>query len=148
MVPASDGGDDLVGIGGPHEGLGVIVGLFEEAVDSGLEINDRAEDPAFEATSGQLGEEALDGIEPGGRGRGEVEDEPRMPAEPGAHLGVLVGRIIVEDNVDDLAGRDVDFDGIEKADELLMAVRCMQRPMILPSSRLSAANKVVVPCRL
>ena len=41
--------------------------------------------------AGQLGEVALDGIEPGGRGRREVEDEALMPVEPSADLGMLVG---------------------------------------------------------
>jgi hypothetical protein len=40
--------------------------LLEEAVDGGLEIDDRTEDAAFEAALGQFGEEALDRIEPGG----------------------------------------------------------------------------------
>jgi len=62
LVPASDGGDDFVGIGGPHEGLGVVIGFLKEPVDGGLEINDRPENPAFEAAPGQLGEEALDGL--------------------------------------------------------------------------------------
>jgi len=70
LVPASDGGDDLIGIGGPYEGFGVIVGFPEEAVDGGLEIDDRAKHAASEAALGQLGEEALDGVEPGGRGWG------------------------------------------------------------------------------
>ena len=63
-MPTLDSGDDFVGIGGPDEGLWVIVGFPQEAVDGGLEFDDRAEDAAFEAASGQLGEEALDGIEP------------------------------------------------------------------------------------
>jgi len=49
---AFDGSDDFVGIGGPHEGLGVIVGFLREAVDGCLEIDDRAEDPAFEVSVG------------------------------------------------------------------------------------------------
>ena len=94
MVPTFDGSDDFIGIGGPHEGLGVIVGFLQEAVDGGLEIDNRAEDPAFEAAPGQLGEEALDRVEPGGRGRGEMEDEPRMPAEPGANPRFREGRLL------------------------------------------------------
>jgi hypothetical protein len=104
----------LSGIGGPHIGFGVIVGLPEEAAGGGLEIDDRAEDPAFEAP-GQLGEEALYGIEPGGRGRCKMKDEARTPGEPGAHLGVLVGRVIIKNDVDHLAVRDVGLDRIEKA---------------------------------
>ena len=37
-MPA-DGGDDLIGIGGPYEGFGVIVGLPEETVDGGLKVD-------------------------------------------------------------------------------------------------------------
>ena len=49
-------GDDGAGLGRPHEGLGVIVGFLEEAVDGGLKIDDRTEDAAFEAALGQFGE--------------------------------------------------------------------------------------------
>ena len=49
-------------------------------------------------------EEALDGIEPRGRGRRIMEREARMSAEPYFHLGVLVTAAIVEDHVDHLAG--------------------------------------------
>ena len=45
MVPASDGGDDFVEIGGPRKGSGVLVGLPQEAVDGGLEFDDRAKTP-------------------------------------------------------------------------------------------------------
>lgn len=40
-----------------------------------------------------------------------------MPA-----LWVLVGGIVVEDDVDGLADRDLCLDGIEEADELLVAM--------------------------
>ena len=61
-------------------------------------------------------------FEPGARFRGEVEDEARMPRQPSPHLGVLVGGVVVEDDMDDFAGRDLRLDGVEEADELLMAV--------------------------
>ena len=48
--------------------------------------------------------------------------ETRMPAEPGAHLGVLVAAVVVEDHVDDFADRGLGLDGVEKADEFLMSV--------------------------
>ena len=64
MVPSFDGGDDFVWICGPSEGLGIIVGLVEEAVDGSLEFTDRPEDAAFEAPFGEFGKEAFDGIEP------------------------------------------------------------------------------------
>ena len=55
-----------------------------------------AEHAAFQPALGELGEEALDGIEPGAGGRGEVEGEARVPGEPGLDLGVLVGGVVVE----------------------------------------------------
>ena len=58
-MPAPDGGDDFIGICGPDEGLGVIVGLGEESVDGGLEIDERSEHAALQAALGQLGEEAF-----------------------------------------------------------------------------------------
>ena len=120
-MPSSDGGDDFVWIGSRCEGFWLCVGFGEEAVDGGLEVDDGSEDAAFQATPGQLGAEAFDGIEPGGQGRREVEDEARMPVEPSADLGMLAGGVIVEDDVDHLAGRYVGFDRVEEADELLMA---------------------------
>ncbi len=63
-MPAFDGGDDFVWICGPGEGFWVIVGLVEEAVEGGLEVDDGAEDAAFEAALRQLGEEPLDRVQP------------------------------------------------------------------------------------
>jgi hypothetical protein len=51
-----------------------------------------------------------------------VEGEALMPLEPGGHLGVFVGGVVVEDHMDRLAGRHLALDGIEKADEFLMPV--------------------------
>ena len=41
LVPAVDGGDDFVGIGGPDERLWVGILVDEEAVDGGLEADQR-----------------------------------------------------------------------------------------------------------
>ena len=40
--------------------------------------------------------------------------------KPAPHLLVLVGGVVVEDDVDQLAGRDVALEGVEEADEFLM----------------------------
>jgi hypothetical protein len=40
--------------------------LGEVSVDGGLQFDDRAEDAAPDALPGDLGEEVLNGIEPGG----------------------------------------------------------------------------------
>jgi hypothetical protein len=103
-MPASDGGDDFVGIGDPVEGFRMGIVVFEEAIDRGLKVGDGSEGAAFEATLGEGGEEALDGVEPGGRGRREVEDPARMVRDPLPRGGVLVGGAVVENGVDGLAG--------------------------------------------
>src|SRR5215472_12209870 len=56
----------------------------------------------------------------GAGGRGEVEDPARMPGEPSSDLRVLMGGVVVEDGVDDLASWHLVLDGIEEADELMM----------------------------
>ena len=45
-----------------------------------------------------------------------------MAVEPGVDLGVLVRRVVVEHDVDQLAGGHVALDPVEKADELLVPV--------------------------
>ena len=121
MVPAPDLLDDGVGVGGPDEGLGPVV-LGEVAVDRGLEVDQGTEGAALQAPPGQGGEEGLDRVRPRARGRGEVEGPAGMAGEPGADLGVLVGGIVVEDGVHQLARRHGRLDAVEEADELLVPV--------------------------
>ena len=80
------------------------------------------EHAALEASLRQLGEEALDGVEPRTGSRREVEGESLVTVEPSAHLGMLVDGIVVEDDVNGLVRRRLGVDGVEEADELLMAM--------------------------
>ena len=64
MVPTLDSGDDFVGICGPYEWLWVGILLGDEAVDSGLQVDDGVEDAAFEPLFGKLCEEAFNSVEP------------------------------------------------------------------------------------
>ena len=59
-------------------------------MDGIFEFLQRAEHAALEPFLGKICEEALDGIEPGGRCRGEVEDEAWMFGDPFQDVGVLV----------------------------------------------------------
>src|ERR1700741_593665 len=94
--------------------------MIEEAIEGGLEVDDGSEDAALETALGQDGEKALDGVEPGSRGWGEVEGRAGRASEPFARGGMLVGGVVVQDRVDRLAGGDLALDGVEEADELLM----------------------------
>ena len=57
-----------------------------------------------------------------------MKGEAAMPLQPGSHLWVLVRGIVVEHHMDRLVGRHLAFDGIEKADELLMPVALHAAP--------------------
>jgi hypothetical protein len=46
LVPAVDGGENALGIGGPDERLGLGIVLSDVAVDRRLEVHNRAEHPA------------------------------------------------------------------------------------------------------
>ena len=123
MEPSVSGGDDGVRVGFPDEGLRVFGIVFaDEAVDGGLEIDDGMEDAVIEPAPGELGEEALYGVEPGARGRRELEGEARMAGESGAGLVFLVCGVVVEDDVDGLVRRHLALDAAQEAEELLMAV--------------------------
>jgi hypothetical protein len=59
-----------------------------------------------------------------------------------------VAAVIVEDDVDELAGRDLCLYRVEEANELLMPVALHAAPMALPSSTSRAGKQWVVPLRL
>ena len=61
-MPASDG--DFVRISGPGEGLGLDIMFDDEAIDGGLQIDDRDEDTALQSPLGEFCEETFDGVEP------------------------------------------------------------------------------------
>src|SRR5271168_4021076 len=121
-MPAPYGGDYFIRVRGPGEGLGLLIVLFEEAVDRGLQVCDGSEDAALEPALCESGEEALDRVEPGSGRRREVECPSRIAFEPSADIGMLMGGVVVDDGVDRLARRNLSFDDIEEADELLMAM--------------------------
>jgi hypothetical protein len=77
-VPALDGTDDAVGVGGPDERFGVGVLLGEDAVDRRMEIDQRVEHASLEPAPGEFGEEALDGVERRTGRRREIEGEARL----------------------------------------------------------------------
>src|SRR5690242_10046487 len=81
-------------------GFGAAIVFNEISVDAGLQVGDRVEDAAADALPGHLGKEALDGVEPGGRGRREMEGPTRMTPQPGQHFGMFVGGGVVEDDMD------------------------------------------------
>ena len=106
----------------PYERSTIAVVGVDVARDRVLQMVDGMEGSASDPAARDGGEEALDGVEPGGRCRGEMERPARMIGEPFENLGLFVGGVIVDDGVDDFSGRNSALDGIEEADELLVAM--------------------------
>ena len=122
MVPSFDGSDDLIWVGGPGEGFRVFVGFSDEAIDGSLEIDEGVEDAALEPPPGEFGEEAFDGVEPRRRCWREVENKPLVAIEPSPDFWMLMGGVVVEDDMDGLVFGDLGVDHVEEADELLVPV--------------------------
>ena len=77
----------------------------EVVLDRGDQVGDAVEDAAADRLVGELAEPALDEVEPRARGRGEVQVEARVLGKPGVDVGVLVGAVVVDDQVQlELAG--------------------------------------------
>ena len=75
---------------GPDEGNRVLIVDGEIVVDRLRQFGDTFEDAAADAFSGDLGEEALDQVEPGSRGRREMDVEARVFLQPPFNLRRLV----------------------------------------------------------
>jgi hypothetical protein len=100
LFPAFDSSDNAGWACGPNEGFGLAIRLCDEALDGDFELSDRSECAALEARVGEFGEEALDGIEPGGGSWREMEGSARVLCEPFLDLWMLVGAVVVEDRMD------------------------------------------------
>ena len=93
MVPVSESvegaalfGEDGIGGLGPDERFGTGIVAVEIVVDRVLELGDAPEDATPDAFGRDLGEEALDEVEPGCTRGCEVQLEAPMLGEPGLHL--------------------------------------------------------------
>ena len=77
-----------------------------------------------------------------------MERPARMIGHPFEDVGLFVGGVVVNDGMDDFSGRDGALDGVEEANEFLVAMPSHAASDHGSSRMLSAANRVVVPLRL
>ena len=71
--------------------------LEQEGLD---QVGDAGEDAAADRFGAELPEEDLDHVDPARRGRGEVQLKARVLGQPGLDAGVVVGGVVVEDQMD------------------------------------------------
>ena len=110
MIPESDlferlsrTGDfckDLFGGFAPDEGLGVGIVVFQIIANGSFEFGNGSEYATTDALLSDQAEEALDLIEPGGRGRGEVQVKAGVLGQPCLNVGMLMGGVVLEDEVE------------------------------------------------
>lgn len=126
--PVNSGGkafkfaQDGVCRGGPHEGLAGFVVLGDEVIDLGDEVADAGKGAAANCLVGEQCEEALDLVEPGAVGRDEMEMPVRPARQPGFHARMLVRAVVVHDEMNIHACRDLGLDPAQEGQELLMPV--------------------------
>jgi len=114
--------EDGVCGGGPNEGLGVGVVGFDEGVDFGDKIFDGGEGSPPCCAACDQAEEAFYLVEPGGVGGREVDLPARPLCKPGFDLSVLVGGVVVDNEMDVESLRDLGFDVAQKGEIFLMAM--------------------------
>ena len=92
-------------------------------------------------------EPALHLIEPTRVGGGVMEVEARMAGEPGLDPRMFVSGVVIGDQVRLKFGGNVVIEVVEKGQKLLVSMPRFALGDDCPIDTLSAANKVVVPCR-
>ena len=102
--------DDCVSRSSPHEGLRVCIVGADVAVDFLDEVGGGVEGAAADGTLGDEGEEAFDLVEPRSIGRREVNVPTPTACEPSSDLGMLVGGVVVDDEMDVELGRHIGLD--------------------------------------
>ena len=115
---ALDGGEDIVCELGPAKWLGVGILGVDECADVGLELCGGAMDAAPDLFFGEIGEEALDLIDPGCAGGRDVDVSARALGEPVADRLGFVGGVVVHHQVHGQVGGHGRLDLIEEPAEL------------------------------
>src|SRR5271169_1011064 len=93
--------------------------------------------------TGELGEEALDEVQPGAMlgSKSELEPAGRLLGEPGSRLPGDMRRMIVEDQVDRRMRRVGRVDELEELDKLTAAVPILHQGMHLAGQQVDAGQQ-------
>src|SRR6266850_357426 len=95
---------------------------MDEAVDFFDEVGGGIERAPTDSTLSDAGEETFDLVEPGGVGGREVNVPTRTACKPSSDLGMLVGGVVVDNEMDVELGRHIGLDVAQEGEELLMTV--------------------------
>src|ERR1700752_3529624 len=119
LFRARDRGEDRLSALRPGERFRkVLVVSIDVGHQRGAKVRDAGEDAAMNGATLKYGEPRLDGVEPRGARRCEVEVEARMLGEPALHLVGFMRAAVVEDDVNNGCSRGSPINNVEKCDEL------------------------------
>lgn len=90
--------------------------------DRSDKLRHAAETASTDTLVGQFAEPPLDQVQPGTRRRDEMQVEPRVPPKPGCHARVLVGPIVVYNQMQIEFGPRRCVDLLEEPDEFLVSM--------------------------
>ena len=100
--------EDVGCLGGPDKRFGVGVMPIDVIADSRNQLLDIAENSTSEPILREIAEEALHHVEPTTVGGREVHVEAPVASQPLLHFGMLVGGVIICDQINVLScGRDL-----------------------------------------
>jgi len=97
---------------------GLITSRRSVSVSDGGDLQQRDQFADRGAFVGQFSKPAFDQVQPGGGRGGEVQVEPGMFVQPVPHGGMLVGGVVVADQVHVKPFGHLTVDGVEEAEEL------------------------------
>src|SRR5215208_4559467 len=125
--------EDIIGLGSPDKRSGILVVGLEILLECGDEFWQTMKDAASQAFDREVSEEALHHIEPRGAGRSEMQIEAWMLGQPCFDLGVLMGRVVIQDQMQLSIWLRLPVDKLEKL-----------QPFLVPVSRLALADDLAV----
>ena len=96
--------------------------MIEKAEDVGDQGPDAAKTPRADDLGGDLAKEAFHQIEPGGRGGDKMDVKTGMTLKPSGDFGVLVGGIVVANDVKLQLRGDLLINLAQEGEPLLMAM--------------------------
>src|ERR1700678_3917019 len=116
--------DEICGCG-PDERFGAAIICCDVVEDGLAQMGHRVKAAAADSLSGDLGEPALDLVQPGGMGRYKMQMESRVALEPAHNRSRLMRGVVVQHQMHLLPVGNTCVDGLEEMQELLMSMAGM-----------------------
>jgi len=118
---------DVASSGSPDEWFGTFVVAVDVGADGHDEFFEVAENRTAEPILGEVTKEPFHHIEPRGAGGSEVQMKARVARQPALHFGVLMGGVVIADQVQLPVGGDGLVDQAEKLEPFLVAIALLTR---------------------